>query len=113
MEIPYGRPPRAQRAVPQGSQGPPWGLGAPSGPQGLPWGQGAAETNCSGQQPKMMFSYFKPRRENALFEHQIFLVAWEKNRTLWRLGHPRAENVNPSTHEDEKCEPFGARGSKM
>ena len=100
MEIPYGRPPRAQRAVPQGAQGP-------------PWGQGAAETNYSGQQPKMTFFYFKPRKENALFEHHIFLVAWEKNRTLWRLGHPRAENANPSTHEDEKCEPFGAQEPKM
>ena len=73
----------------------------------------AAETNYSGQQPKIAFFYLKPRKENALFEHQIFLVAWEKNRTLWRLGHPRAENANPSTHEDEKCEPFGAQEPKM
>ena len=54
----------------------------------------------------------KPRKENELFEHQIFLVAWEKNRTLWRLGHPRAENANPSTHEDEKYEPFAAQEPK-
>ena len=73
----------------------------------------AAETNYSSQQPKMTFFYFKPREENELFEHQIFLVAWEKNRTLWRLGHPRAENANPSTHEDEKCEPFGTQEPKM
>ena len=100
MDVPRARSAR----FPRGPKGPHGGPGAPSGPQGPPWGQGAAE--------RTLF-YFKPCKENALFEHQIFLVAWEKNRTLWRLGHPRAENANPSTHEDEKCEPFGAQEPKM
>ena len=65
MDVPRARSAR----FPRGPKGPHGGPGAPSGPQGPSWDQGAAE--------RTLF-YFKPCKENALFEQQIFLVAWEK-----------------------------------
>ena len=52
----------------------------------------------------------KPRKENALFEHLIFFARIaEKFEPSGAWLTDMRKNVNPSAHDDENREPFGAR----